>query len=72
MKRKNKHCMQRKNGRSGSNRMILIYLNVSNRIILFQSNVSKFFKKQHTNTLYCFANRRSLDESSNRMDEKVF
>ena len=33
-------------GRSGSNRMILIY-----------SNVSRFCKKQHTNTFYYFANR---------------
>ena len=38
MKRKNKHCMERKKGLSGSNRIILIH-----------SNVSKFFKKKHTN-----------------------
>ena len=58
MKRKNKHCMERKKGRSGSNQMVLIH-----------SNVIKIFKKQHTNTLHCFANIRSLDESSNIMDE---
>ena len=52
--------------------MILNHLNVSNRVIIFHSNVSMSFKKQHTNTLYCFANRGSLDESSNSMDEKFF
>ena len=52
--------------------MILNHLNVSNRVIIFNSNVSMSFKKQHTNTLYCFANRGSLDESSNSMDEKFF
>ena len=70
MKRKNKHCMERKKGRSGSNRMILINSNVNNRKILIHSNGSKSFKKQHTNKLYCFANRRSLDESRDSMDEK--
>ena len=45
MERKNKHCMERKKGRSGSNRMILIHLNVNNRMILIHLNVSKFFKK---------------------------
>ena len=34
-------------------------------------NVSKFFLK-HTNTLHCFANRCSLDESSNSIDETFF
>ena len=61
MNRKNKHCIESKKGRSESNRMILI-----------NSNVSKFFKKQHTNALYYFENRRSLDESSKSMDEKLF
>ena len=51
MKSKNKHCMERKKGRSGSNCMTLIHLNVRNRMILIHSNVSKFFKKQHTNML---------------------
>ena len=60
-KRKNKHCMERKKVRSGSNPMILIH-----------SNVSKFLKKLHTNMLYCFANRISLDESNNSMNEKFF
>ena len=49
-----------------------IHLNASNQMILIHSNVSKFFKKQHTNTLHCFANRYSLDESSNSMDKKFF
>ena len=40
--------------------------------MLIHSNVNKFFKKQPTNTLYFFENRRSLDESSNSMDEKFF
>ena len=31
-------------------------------MILIHSNVSKFYEKQNTNMLYCFANRRSLDE----------
>ena len=44
----------------------------SNQIILIHSNVSNILKKQCTKTLYCFANRRSLDESSNSMDEKLF
>ena len=61
MKIKNKHCMERKKGHSRRNRMILIH-----------SNVSKCFKKQRTNMLYCFANRGSLDESNNSMDEKFF
>ena len=39
---KKKHC---KEGRPGSNQMILIH-----------SKVNKLFKKQGTNTLYCFAN----------------
>ena len=38
-------------------------------MVLIHSNVCKFFKK-HTNTLYCFSNRRSLDKSSDSMDEK--
>ena len=52
MKRENKHCMERKKTtlRKGSNRVMLIH-----------SNVSKFLKKQHTNTLCYFANRGSLD-----------
>ena len=62
--------MERK-WRSGANRMILIHSNVSNQMILIHSNVSKLFKKQ-ANTLYCFANRRSFDESSNSMDQKFF
>ena len=52
--------MEGKKGRSGSNRMILVHLNVSNPIILIHLNVNKFFKKQHTTTLHCFANRRNL------------
>ena len=67
MERKNKHCMERRKGRSGSNRMILIHSNVSNQMTLIHSNVSKVF-----NTLYFFANRRSLNDSSNSMDEKFF
>ena len=47
-------------------------MNASNRMILIHSNVSKCFKKQHRNMLYFFANRRSLDESSNSIDEKCF
>ena len=54
MERKNKHCMERKKGRSGSNRMILIHSNVSNQMMLTHSNVCKFFKKEHTNTLHCW------------------
>ena len=65
--------MERKKGRSGSSRIILIHSNVSNQMMmLIHSNVSKFFKKQHTNSLYCFAKSRSLDESSNSTDEKFF
>ena len=64
--------MERRKGRSGSNRMIQINLNVRNRMILIHSVVRKFFEKQHTNTLYCFENRHSLDESSDHMDEKFF
>ena len=45
MERKNKHCMERRKGRSGSNRMILIYSNKINQTMLIHSNVSKFFKK---------------------------
>ena len=41
--------------------MTLVHSNVSIWVILIHSNVSKIFKKQHTNTLHCFANRRSLD-----------
>ena len=52
--------------------MIVIHWDVSNRIILIDFNVSKCFKKQHNNTLHCFANRCSLDESSNSMDETFF
>ena len=51
--------------------MLLIHSNVSNRIII-HSNVSKFFKKEHTATLYCFANECSLDGDSNSMDERFF
>ena len=64
--------MYGKKGRSENTQMILIHLNLNNRIILIPSNVSKSFKKQHTNMLYYFANRRSLDESSNSIDEKFF
>ena len=71
MRRKNKHCLERKKRRSGSNRT-LIHSNVSNRMILIHSNVSKSFKKQRNNTLYCFANRSSLDKNSDNMDEKFF
>ena len=53
MKRKNKHCMERKKGCSGSNQMILIHSNVSNRMILIHSNVSKFFKKNTLTRCYC-------------------
>ena len=72
MKIKNRHCMERKKRRSGCNRMILIPSNVSNRVILIHSNLSHFFKSQYTNMLYYFPNRRSLDRSSNSMDEKIF
>ena len=51
--------------------MLLIHSNVSNRIII-HSNVSKFLKKEHTATLYCFANECSLDGDSNSMDERFF
>ena len=61
MKRKNKHCMKRKKQRSGCNRMIFIH-----------SNVCKFFKKQHTVMLYSFANRCTLDQSTNSMNKKFF
>ena len=37
--------------------MALIHSNVNNQMILIHLNVSKLFKKQHTNTLHCFANR---------------
>ena len=40
--------------------------------MFIHSNVSKFFKNNTLYTLYYFANRRSLDESSNNMDEKLF
>ena len=61
IERKNiEYKIERKKGRSGSNRKILVH-----------SNVSKFFKKQNTNILYCFVKRRCLDESSNIMDEKT-
>ena len=63
--------MERKKGRSGSNR-VSVHSNVSNQILLTIANVSKSFKKQHTNTLHCFENKYSLDESSNSMDEKFF
>ena len=56
MKRKNKNCMERKKR---------TFRKYSNNINLFEC---KFFKKQRTNTLYCFANRSRLDESSNSMD----
>ena len=52
--------------------MILVLSNVSNPMVLIHSNVSKFLKKENINMLYCFANRRSLDESSNSMDENFF
>ena len=51
---KKNRCMERKKRHSGSNWLTFIH-----------SKVSKFLKKQHTNTLYCFANRRSLSERSN-------
>ena len=34
----------------------------SNRTTLIHSNASKFFKKQHTITLYYSANKRSLEK----------
>ena len=52
--------------------MILIHSNASNRMILIHSNVSKFFLKKDSNMLYCFANRRSLDEGSNGMEKRFF
>ena len=64
--------MEIKKRRLGSNPLRFIHLNVSNEMMLTHSNVSKFLKKQHTNTLYCFASRRSLDKSSNSMNEKIF
>ena len=51
--------------------MMLIHPNISNRMILIHSNVSKSFK-QRTNTLYCFARRPILAESSNNMDGEAF
>ena len=59
MKKQTLH--ERKKGRSGSDRMILVH-----------SNVRKFFKKQRPDTLYCFASRHSLDENSNSTNEKFF
>ena len=44
MKRPYKYCMDRQKGRSRSNRMILINLNVSNRMKSIHSNVTKFLK----------------------------
>ena len=41
-------------------------------MILIDSNVSNFFKKQHSSTLYCLAKRRSLDGNNNSMDGEVF
>ena len=63
--------MERKKGRSGSNR-VSVHSNVSNQILLINSNVRKYFKKPHTNTMHCFENRGSLDGSSISMDEKFF
>ena len=63
--------MERKKRSPGSNWMLLIHSNVSNWIII-HSNVSKFLKKEHTATLYCFANECSLDGDSNSMDERFF
>ena len=68
---KNKR-IERKKRLWGSYQMILIHWNVSNRTILIHLNISKFFKKQHNNTLQCFVNRSSFDESSNSMDEAFF
>ena len=42
MKGENKHCMERRKVGSEINRMILIYLDVSNRMMLIHSNVSNF------------------------------
>ena len=63
--------MERKKRSPGSNWMLLIHSNVSNWIII-HSNVSKFLKKEHTATLYCFANECRLDGGSNIMDERFF
>ena len=63
--------MESKQRSPGSNWMLLIHSNVSNWIII-HSNVSKFFKKEHTATLYCFSNECSLDGGSNSMDERFF
>ena len=38
-------------------------------MILIHSNVSKYFQKQYTSTLYCFRNRRRLDGKSNNIDD---
>ena len=43
-----------------------IFRNYSNDINSFKCK--QVFKKQHINTLYCFENRRSLDESSNSIN----
>ena len=40
MKRKNKHCMERKKGSSESNRMMLIHLNLRNWMVLIHLNVN--------------------------------
>ena len=45
MERKIKYCMERKEGYSGSNRMILIHSNISNQTMLIYSSVSKFLKR---------------------------
>ena len=73
MKRKNKHCIEKKGTfKNYSNDVKLIHSNVSNRVILIHSNIRKFFKKQHTSMLYCLANRRSLNDNINTMDREVF
>ena len=52
--------------------MIICSFEFKYRMILIHSNVSKFYKKQHTNMPYCFSNRPSLDWSTDSMDESFF
>ena len=42
-----------------------------NQMMLIHSNVSRFFKKQHSKHVALFC-KQSLDESSNSMDKKLF
>ena len=71
MKRKNKHYWKKKEDVQEVKKWIYLF-KYKYSMILIHLNVSTFFKKQHTDTLHNFANRRSLDESSNSMEESIF